>query len=109
MSNIYISEVADHDGQVVTVDLAEGGGIGDHVGDMAGALASRTARASYAAKKLPGRTIVRAVISSVFALVFLAFRYVSLGSLLGSAAMFPAMLLIWAVASGAVPPASKPG
>ena len=32
-------------------------------------------------------------------------RYVSLGSLLGSAALFPAMLVIWAVASGAVPPA----
>jgi len=30
---------------------------------------------------------------------------VSLGSLLGSAAMFPAMLLIWAVASGWVAPA----
>ena len=41
----------------------------------------------------------------VFVLVILATRYVSLGSLLGSAAMFPAMLLIWAVASGAVPPA----
>jgi glycerol-3-phosphate acyltransferase PlsY len=41
----------------------------------------------------------------VFFLVILATRYVSLGSLLGSAAMFPAMLLIWAVASGAVPPA----
>jgi glycerol-3-phosphate acyltransferase PlsY len=27
-----------------------------------------------------------------------------LGSLLGSAALFPAMLIIWAVASGAVPP-----
>jgi glycerol-3-phosphate acyltransferase PlsY len=37
--------------------------------------------------------------------VILATRYVSLGSLLGSAAMFPAMLLIWAVASGWVPPA----
>ena len=41
----------------------------------------------------------------VFILVILATRYVSLGSLLGSAAMFPAMLLIWAVASGWVPPA----
>jgi acyl phosphate:glycerol-3-phosphate acyltransferase len=41
----------------------------------------------------------------VFFLVILATRYVSLGSLLGSAAMFPAMLLIWAVASGWVPPA----
>jgi glycerol-3-phosphate acyltransferase PlsY len=30
---------------------------------------------------------------------------VSLGSLLGSAAMFPAMLILWAVASGAIPPA----
>jgi len=41
----------------------------------------------------------------VFFLVILATKYVSLGSLLGSAAMFPAMLLIWAVASGWVPPA----
>jgi glycerol-3-phosphate acyltransferase PlsY len=40
----------------------------------------------------------------VFFLVILATRYVSLGSLLGSAAMLPAMLLIWAVASGLVPP-----
>jgi len=41
----------------------------------------------------------------VFFVVILATRYVSLGSLLGSAAMFPAMLLIWAVAQGWVPPA----
>jgi glycerol-3-phosphate acyltransferase PlsY len=41
----------------------------------------------------------------VFFLTILITRYVSLGSILGSAAMFPAMLLIWAVASGAVPPA----
>ena len=41
----------------------------------------------------------------VFILVILITRYVSLGSLLGSAAMFPAMLLIWAVASGWVTPA----
>ena len=41
----------------------------------------------------------------VFVVVILLTRYVSLGSLLGSAAMFPAMLLIWAVASGWVPPA----
>ena len=41
----------------------------------------------------------------VFVLVILITRYVSLGSLLGSAAMFPAMLLIWAVAQGWVPPA----
>ena len=40
----------------------------------------------------------------VFVLVILVTRYVSLGSLLGSAAMFPAMVVIWAVASGAVPP-----
>jgi acyl phosphate:glycerol-3-phosphate acyltransferase len=40
----------------------------------------------------------------VFVLVILVTRYVSLGSLLGSAALFPAMLVIWAVASGAVPP-----
>lgn len=41
----------------------------------------------------------------VFFAAILITRYVSLGSLLGSAAMFPAMLLLWAVASGAVPPA----
>jgi glycerol-3-phosphate acyltransferase PlsY len=41
----------------------------------------------------------------VFFVVILLTRYVSLGSLLGSAAMFPATLLIWAVASGWVPPA----
>ena len=40
----------------------------------------------------------------MFVLVILVTRYVSLGSLLGSAALFPAMLVIWAVASGAVPP-----
>jgi acyl phosphate:glycerol-3-phosphate acyltransferase len=40
----------------------------------------------------------------VFVIVILVTRYVSLGSLLGSAALFPAMLLIWAVAAGAVPP-----
>src|SRR5690349_23633799 len=40
----------------------------------------------------------------VFIVVILVTRYVSLGSLLGSAALFPAMLLIWAVAAGAVPP-----
>jgi glycerol-3-phosphate acyltransferase PlsY len=41
----------------------------------------------------------------VFFVAIIATRYVSLGSLLGSAAMFPAMLLIWAVASGWVAPA----
>jgi acyl phosphate:glycerol-3-phosphate acyltransferase len=46
-----------------------------------------------------------ALAAPVFILVILATRYVSLGSLLGSAAMFPAMLLIWAVASGWVAPA----
>ena len=40
----------------------------------------------------------------VFILVIMITRYVSLGSLLGSAALVPAMLLIWAVASGTVPP-----
>jgi glycerol-3-phosphate acyltransferase PlsY len=40
----------------------------------------------------------------VFILVILVTRYVSLGSLLGSAAMFPAMVIIWLVASGTVPP-----
>ncbi len=45
------------------------------------------------------------ITAPVFIGVILITRYVSLGSLLGSAAMFPAMLLIWAVASGAVPPA----
>ena len=49
---------------------------------------------------------VAVIISApVFFLAILITRYVSLGSLLGSAAMFPAMLIIWAVASGAVPPA----
>jgi glycerol-3-phosphate acyltransferase PlsY len=41
----------------------------------------------------------------VFFLAILATRYVSLGSLLGSAAMFPATLLIWAIATGWVAPA----
>jgi glycerol-3-phosphate acyltransferase PlsY len=41
----------------------------------------------------------------VFVVVILITRYVSLGSLLASAAMLPAMVLIWLVASGAVPPA----
>jgi glycerol-3-phosphate acyltransferase PlsY len=41
----------------------------------------------------------------VFVLVIVVTRYVSLGSLLGSAAVLPAMLLIAAVAAGAVPPA----
>lgn len=41
----------------------------------------------------------------VFVVVILVTRYVSLGSLLASAAMFPAMGLIWLVASGSVPPA----
>jgi acyl phosphate:glycerol-3-phosphate acyltransferase len=41
----------------------------------------------------------------VFVLVILVTRYVSLGSLLGSAAVLPAMLLIAGVAAGAVPPA----
>jgi glycerol-3-phosphate acyltransferase PlsY len=45
------------------------------------------------------------IAAPVFFLAILATRYVSLGSLLGSAAMFPATLLIWAVASGWVPPA----
>ena len=49
--------------------------------------------------------IAIAIAAPVFIGVILITRYVSLGSLLGSAAMFPAMLLIWAVASGAVPPA----
>jgi glycerol-3-phosphate acyltransferase PlsY len=40
----------------------------------------------------------------VFVVVILVTRYVSLGSLLASAALFPAMLLIWAVAAGTVPP-----
>ena len=41
----------------------------------------------------------------VFVVVILVTRYVSLGSLLASAAMFPAMVVVWLVASGAVPPA----
>jgi glycerol-3-phosphate acyltransferase PlsY len=45
------------------------------------------------------------LVAPVFVLVILATRYVSLGSLLASAAILPAMLLIAAVAAGAVPPA----
>ena len=45
------------------------------------------------------------IAAPVFFLTILITRYVSLGSILGSASMFPAMLLIWAVASGTVPPA----
>lgn len=41
----------------------------------------------------------------VFVVVILVTRYVSLGSLLASAAIFPAMIVVWLVASGAVPPA----
>ena len=41
----------------------------------------------------------------IFVVAILLTRYVSLGSLLGSAAILPAMLLIAAVATGAVPPA----
>ncbi len=40
----------------------------------------------------------------VFFGAILVTRYVSMGSLLGSAAMLPATLLIWAVAQGWVPP-----
>jgi len=40
----------------------------------------------------------------VFIGVILVTRYVSLGSLLGSAALFPAMLVIWAIAANAAPP-----
>jgi glycerol-3-phosphate acyltransferase PlsY len=46
-----------------------------------------------------------ALATPVFVVVILVTRYVSLGSLLGSAAMFPAMGLLWLVASGSVPPA----
>jgi len=41
----------------------------------------------------------------VFVAVILVTRYVSLGSILGSAALFPAMLIIFLVANGAIPPA----
>ncbi len=41
----------------------------------------------------------------VFVVVILVTRYVSLGSLLGSAALLPAMGLIWLIANGSVPPA----
>lgn len=41
----------------------------------------------------------------VFVVVILITRYVSLGSLLASAATFPVMGILWLVASGAVPPA----
>jgi len=49
--------------------------------------------------------LVVAFVAPVFVIVILVTKYVSLGSLLGSAAILPAMLLIWAVASGTVPPA----
>ena len=49
--------------------------------------------------------LVVAIVAPVFVLVILITKYVSLGSLLGSAAILPAMLILWAVASGAVPPA----
>lgn len=41
----------------------------------------------------------------VFVLVIAITRYVSLGSIVGSAALFPAMLIIFLVANGAIPPA----
>ena len=41
----------------------------------------------------------------VFIGAILITRYVSLGSLLGSAALFPAMLIIFLIANGAIPPA----
>jgi len=49
--------------------------------------------------------LVVAIVAPVFILVILVTKYVSLGSLLGSAAILPAMLVLWAVASGTVPPA----
>jgi glycerol-3-phosphate acyltransferase PlsY len=45
------------------------------------------------------------IAAPVFVGVILVTRYVSLGSLLGSAALLPAMGLIWLVANGSVPPA----
>jgi acyl phosphate:glycerol-3-phosphate acyltransferase len=45
------------------------------------------------------------IAAPVFVVVILVTRYVSLGSLVGSAALLPAMGLIWLVANGAVPPA----
>ncbi len=45
------------------------------------------------------------IAAPVFFGAILLTRYVSVGSLLGSAAMFPATLIIWAVAQGWVPPA----
>jgi len=41
----------------------------------------------------------------IFVVVILVTRYVSLGSLLASAALCPVMILIWLVANGSVPPA----
>lgn len=49
--------------------------------------------------------LVIPLVAPVFVGVILVTRYVSLGSLLGSAAILPGMLLVWAVAPGAVPPA----
>src|SRR5262245_25474704 len=72
----------------VFLRLAGGRGVGTGVGTM-----------------LVIQPIAVILAAPVFFLVILATGYVSLGSLLGSAAMFPATLLIWAVASGWVPPA----
>ncbi len=41
----------------------------------------------------------------VFVIVILVTRYVSLGSIVGSAALFPAMLIMFLVAHGGLPPA----
>ncbi len=49
--------------------------------------------------------VVILIAGPVFVVVVLLTRYVSLGSLLGSASLFPVMLLIWAVAAGTMPPA----
>ncbi|MEO7664301.1 MAG: glycerol-3-phosphate 1-O-acyltransferase PlsY [Candidatus Limnocylindrales bacterium] len=72
----------------IFLDFGGGRGVGTGVGTM-----------------LVIQPIAVVLAAPVFFAAILVTRYVSLGSLLGSAAMFPAMLLLWAVASGALPPA----
>src|SRR4029079_14111928 len=65
-----------------------GGGVGAGVGTM-----------------LVIQPIAVLLAAPVFIGAIVVTRYVSLGSLLGSAALFPAMLIIFLVAHGAIPPA----
>ena len=72
----------------VFVGFRSGRGVGTGVGTM-----------------LVIQPIVVLLATPIFIGAILLTRYVSLGSLLGSAAMFPLMLLLWAVAAGQAPPA----